>query len=204
MRFEDFLKRWSDDPSTTFQITLLMRIAAAVRDSPDCIGAVVVGSFAKGTADRLSDIDLVAFCSGGAARSLFQTIQQQIAPANVFITFDGAHDPDSPFQKLIFNDLTSIEFHVISPDTELILEQPFVEIVNRDRCLESRTSSRPASTEQDPIVFRYGDRFLAWELFSCLKWLWRGDFQKAKRYLVKLGRAIEASEERDGTAHHPG
>lgn len=204
MRFEDFLKRWRDNPSTTSQITLLMRIAAAVRDSPDCTGAVVVGSFAKGTADRLSDIDLVAFCSGGAGHSLFQTIQQQIAPTNVFITFNGAHDPDSPFQKLIFNDLTSIEFHVISPDTELTLEQPFVEIVNWDRCLESRTSSRPAPTEQDLTVFRYGDRFLAWELFSCLKWLWRGDFQKAKRYLIKLGRAIEASEERGGTAHHPG
>ncbi|WP_172160745.1 nucleotidyltransferase domain-containing protein [Paraburkholderia elongata] len=200
MRFEDFLKRWRDNPSTAFQIALLMRIAAAVRDSSDCTGAVVVGSFAKGTADRLSDIDLIAFSSEGTGRSLFQTIRQQIAPSKVFVTFDGAHDPDSPFQKLVFDDLTSIEFHVISPSTELTLEQPFVEIVNRDRCLESRTSSRLAPTGRDMTVFRYGDRFLAWELFNCLKWLWRGDFQTAKRYLVKLGRAIEASEEGEGSA----
>lgn len=200
MRFEDFINKWRDNPSTTFQIALLMRIAAAVRDSPDCTGAVVVGSFAKGTADRLSDIDLVAFCSGGAGHSLFQTIQEQIAPSSVFIAFDGEHDPDSPFQKLIFEDLTSVEFHVISPNTKLTLEQPFVEIVNRDRCIESRTSSRPAPAEHDLTVFRYGDRFLAWELFSCLKWLWRGDFKKTKHYLIKLGRAIEASEESDGSA----
>ncbi|CAE6763900.1 nucleotidyltransferase domain-containing protein [Paraburkholderia haematera] len=200
MRFEDFLKTWKDNPSTTFQIELLMRIATAVRDSPDCTGAVVVGSFAKGSADRLSDIDLVAFCSEGAGHSLFQTIQQQIAPSKVFATFDGAHDPNSPFQKLIFFDLTSVEFHVISPDTDLTLEQPFVEIANRDHCLESRTSSRLAPPEHDMTVFHYGDRFLAWELFSCLKWLWRGDFKKTKRYLVKLGKAIEASEEYDGSA----
>lgn len=177
-----------------------MRIAAAVRDSSDCTGAVVVGSFAKGGADRLSDIDLIAFCSEGAGHALFHTIRQQIAPSKVFITCDGAHDPNSPFQKLVFDDLTSIEFHVISPDTKLTLEQPFVEIVNRDRCLESRASSRLAPTEHDMTVFRYGDRFLAWELFNCLKWLWRGDFQTAKRYLVKLGRAIEASQAGNGSA----
>ncbi|SDR55060.1 Nucleotidyltransferase domain-containing protein [Paraburkholderia fungorum] len=200
MRLEDILKKWRDNPSTTRQMALLERISAALEASPSCIGAVVVGSFAKGNADRVSDVDLVVFCSDGAENSLISSIEQQITQSDIFIKFDGIHDPKSPFQKLIFEDFTSIEFHVISPDTELILEQPFVQIVNRDRCLESRASSRLASAEHDTMAYRYGDRFLAWELFTCLKWLWRGDFKTAKRYLVNLGRAIEASEDTDGSA----
>lgn len=194
MRFQAFLERWQNNPSTTSQVALLMRIADALRKSPDCTGAVVVGSFAKESADRLSDIDLVAFCSEGGTHSLLQTINQQIAPSKVLFTFDGMHDPDSPFQKLIFEDMSSVEFHVVSPRMELTVEQPFIEIVNRDSYLESRTSSRLATSKRDMTVFRYGDRFLAWELFNCLKWLWRGDYAVAKRYLVKLGKAIEASE----------
>lgn len=200
MRFEDILRRWRDNPSTTRQIALLKRVSAALQASPDCTGAAVVGSFAKGSADRVSDIDLVVFCSDDAGNSLIRAIEQQITLSEIFIKFEGVHDPKSPFQKLIFEDLTSIEFHVISPDTELILEQPFVEIVNRDRCLESRASSRLAPTEHDMTAYHYGDRFLAWEVFTCLKWLWRGDFKTAKRYLVNLGRAIEASEETNGSA----
>jgi hypothetical protein len=79
------------------------------------------------------------------------------------------------------------------------VEQPFVEIMNRASCLESRTSTRLAASKRDMTVFRYGDRFLAWELFNCLKLLWRGDYTAAKRYLVKLGKAIEASEGSDSS-----
>lgn len=194
MHFEEAIQQWKDNPTTAIQIALLTRIASALRSSPDCMGAAIVGSFAKGSADRLSDIDLVAFCAQGAGHSLFQTIRQQVASSNALFTFDGARDPDSPYQKLIFNDFTSVEFHIISPGIELTLEQPFVEIVNRNACIEARTSSRLAPTEHDMTVFYDGGRFLAWELFTCLKWLWRGDFKTARRYLIKLGKAIEASE----------
>ncbi|OBR54340.1 nucleotidyltransferase domain-containing protein [Paraburkholderia tropica] len=194
MLFQEFFERWQSNPSTTLQVALLLRIADALRESPDCSGAVVVGSFAKGSADRLSDIDLVAFCSEGGGHSLLQTITRQITSSKVLFTFDGMHDSGSPFQKFVFDDMSSIEIHVVSPKTELVLEHPFVEIVNRESYLESRTSPLLAATKRDIAVFRYGDRLLAWELFNCLKWLWRGDYTAAKRYLVKLGRAIEASE----------
>ncbi|WP_156967185.1 hypothetical protein [Paraburkholderia ferrariae] len=42
-------------------------------------------------------------------------------------------------------------------------------------------------------AFHSGDRYLAWELLSCLKWVLRGDYASARRYLVKPGKAIEAS-----------
>ncbi|PQV50054.1 hypothetical protein [Paraburkholderia sp. BL21I4N1] len=87
-----------------------------------------------------------------------------------------------------------MEFHVIAPSIELTLEQPFVEIVNRNACIDARTSSRVASTGHDMTVFHNDGQFLAWELFNCLKWLWRGDLKTTKRYLIKLGKAIEASE----------
>ncbi|MBC8729595.1 nucleotidyltransferase domain-containing protein [Paraburkholderia sp. UCT2] len=70
MSFEEFLERSRNKPSTTLQIALLIRIADALRESPECAGAVVVGSFAKDSADRLSDIDLVVFCLEGAGHSV--------------------------------------------------------------------------------------------------------------------------------------
>ncbi|MEX3842329.1 nucleotidyltransferase domain-containing protein [Paraburkholderia sp. BR10882] len=194
MRFEEFLKRWRSNPATTLQIALLIRVAAALRKSDECIGAVVVGSFAKESADRLSDIDLVAFCSEGTGQSVLRTVRQQIASTEILFTADGEHGPDSPFQKIIFADMTAFEFHVIAPDIKLDLEQPFVEIVNRGQCLESRASQRRAPVDRNMTVFPYGDRGLAWELFNCLKWLWRGEHDAARRYLIKLGKAIEASE----------
>ncbi|MGF6938260.1 putative nucleotidyltransferase [Paraburkholderia sp. UCT70] len=114
MSFEEFLERSRNKPSTTLQTALLIRIADALRESPECAGAVVVGSFAKDSADRLSDIDLVVFCLEGAGHSLLQTIIKQFAPSKILFTFDGMHDLDSPFQKLIFEDLSSIEFHVVN------------------------------------------------------------------------------------------
>ncbi|WP_027817724.1 hypothetical protein [Paraburkholderia bannensis] len=198
MSFEAFLEQWRKNPSTTLQIALLMRIAAALRESTDCIGAVVVGSFAKHSADRLSDVDLVAFCSKGAGQSVFRAVTQQIEQAKILFTVDGTHGPDSPFRKLVLADMTSIEFHVIGPETKLELERPYVEIVNRGQVLEARASQRRASTDRDTTVFRYGDRGLAWELFNCLKWLWRGEYDAARRYLIKLGKAIEASQVKDG------
>jgi predicted nucleotidyltransferase len=194
MLLEDFFERWQDDPSVASQIALVARIAEAIRHSPICTGAALVGSFAKGSADRLSDIDLVVFCSEGAGHSLLNTVREQIAPLNAIFTLEGSHGSGSPFQKLIFEDFTSIECHVIAPDTELTLEHPFVEVANRGRYLESRTSSTSAPMDRDLTVFRYGERMLAWELFNCLKWLWRGDYATVKRYLVKLGKAIEASD----------
>jgi len=68
-----------------------------------------------------------------------------------------------------------------------------VEIINREDCLASRTASRLASNERDMTAFHSGDRYLAWELLSCLKWVLRGDYASARRYLVKPGKAIEAS-----------
>ncbi|WP_321786605.1 hypothetical protein [Paraburkholderia sp. J94] len=197
MQFEEFIDRWESNPSTTLQIALLMRIAVALQESTECIGAAIVGSFAKESADRLSDIDLIAFCSDGTGHSLFRMVGQLISPAEILFAVDGKHSPDSPYRKLIFADMTSIEFHVIAPDTKLELEQPFVEIVNRGLCLESRVSQRHASADRNMTVFRYGDRGLAWELFNCLKWLWRGELDAARDYLIKLGKAIEASGVKD-------
>ncbi|WP_429294976.1 nucleotidyltransferase domain-containing protein [Paraburkholderia sp. CI3] len=75
-------------------------MADALRESPECAGAVVVGSFAKDSADRLSDIDLVVFCLEGAGHSLLQTIIKQFAPSKILFTFDGMHDLDRVIDRL--------------------------------------------------------------------------------------------------------
>ncbi|WP_323121158.1 nucleotidyltransferase domain-containing protein [Burkholderia alba] len=198
-RLPEFLDRWRGNPATTSQIARLERLAAALRATPGCLGAALLGSFAKGSADRLSDLDLVVFCADGASQAVFDAIGAQIAPSDTLMTFDGRHAPDSPYRALIFNDFTSCEFHVIPPTLPFALKQPYVELLSRDGCLAGRVCASPAPGRDALPVYHGGDPWLAWELLDCIKWLSRGDTAAAKRHLVRLGQAISAADS-TGTA----
>ena len=198
MIFEDFVNQWKNKPATAWHLELLQRLAKLLRDASECMGAIVVGSFAKGTADRVSDIDLVVFCTEGGATSLLQKIRDQVDPSEIFCEFEGSHGPDSPYQDLILYNFTAFEFHIISPGTKFTLKQPYVEIVNRHDCLSARASEKAPPTRSDLVPYRNGDKWLAWELFNCIKWLSRGEVDTTHEYLLKLAKAIEATRKSDG------
>lgn len=194
MSLNGFIQQWAGHPETTEQIGLFRRIATALENTEKCMGAVVLGSFAKNTADRVSDLDLVTFCAEGQGQALLQLIRDQIPAEAIFAEFHGAHGPDSPFCELILYNFTSIEFHVIAPEAKFTIKNPFVEIINRNQCIEARMSDRTAPTRDDLVPFRHGSAWLPWELFNCMKWLSRGEVAAAEKYLVGLGRAIESSK----------
>ncbi|MDO8284638.1 MAG: nucleotidyltransferase domain-containing protein [Rhodoferax sp.] len=194
MKLEDFLHRSAVLPETKLQLALLQRITVIIQDSPACIGAVLLGSFAKGIADRVSDLDLVIFCNDDTGNDVLASIRAQIPAAEVFNEFNGSHGPGSPFVELILYDFTSIEIHAIAPATKFAVRRPFVEIVNRERCLESRLSEKPAPSRDVLVPYRHGPQWLSLELFNCMKWLSRGQTEEAKQYLVRLGKAIEESD----------
>jgi predicted nucleotidyltransferase len=193
LNLPDIVALGRDQPATAPQIALLTRLAAALRASPDCLGLVLVGSFAKGAADRLSDLDLVAFCGDGAGGAVLDVFRAALADADVLMRFDGRRGPDSPYEAVILGDLRSCEFHVIAPAQPFALKRPYVEVFSRDGCVAARASDDPAPGRADTPVYHGGDRWLPWELLECLKWLSRGDADNAKRHLVRLGRAIEAA-----------
>lgn len=189
----DVAALYRDPPATAPQIALLTRLAAALRASPACLGLALLGSFAKGAADRLSDLDLVAFCADGASGAVLDVFRAELAGADVLMRFDGRRGPDSPYEAVIFGDFRSCEFHVIPRAQPLALKHPYVEVFSRDGCVAARASNDAAPGRADTPVYHGGDRWLPWELLECLKWLSRGDADSAKRHLVRLGRAIEAA-----------
>lgn len=195
MQLEEFLQRSAPAPETKLQLALLRRIAPVLRESLTCVGAVLLGSFAKGQADRVSDLDLVLFCSEDAGQDLLATVRNMIPAAEIFSEFHGSHGAGSPFVELILYNFTSIEIHTIAPETKFTVKRPFIELLNRDGYLESRLSDKSAPTRDDLVPYRHGPQWLPWELFNCMKWLSRGETEAAKRYLVRLGQAIEAADE---------
>ena len=194
MQLEEFLRRSAATPEVKLQLALLQRIAPLLLETPTCTGAVLVGSFAKGQADRVSDLDLVLFCSENSGHDLLARIRSMIPAKEVFNEFHGSHGVGSPFVELILYNFTSIEIHTIAPETKFTVKRPFIEVVNRNGYLESRLSDKSAPTRDDLVPYRHGQDWLPWELFNCMKWLSRGETGAAKRYLVRLGQAIEAAE----------
>ncbi|TDM05524.1 MAG: hypothetical protein C4K60_12240 [Ideonella sp. MAG2] len=195
MQLEEFLHHYAADPNTKLQLTLLQRIASVLRATSTCFGAVLVGSFAKGQADRVSDLDLVLFCDEDTGQDVLASVRNMIPIEEVFSEFYGSHGVGSPFVELILYNFTSIEIHAIAPKTKFTVKRPYIELVNRDGYLESRLSDKTAPTRDDLVPYRHGQEWLPWELFNCMKWLSRGETEAAKKYLVRLGQAIEAADE---------
>ncbi len=195
MPLEEFLQRYDLNPETKLQMTLLRRLLPVLKESSVCLGAVLLGSFAKGLADRVSDLDLVLFCREGTGPELLASVAALIPAEEIFSTFQGSHEGvGSPFTELILYNFTSIEIHTIAPGTKFTVKKPFVELHNIENCLEARLSQSSAPTRDVLVPYRHGPNWLPWELFNCLKWLSRGDVETAKKYLVRLGKAIEAAD----------
>jgi predicted nucleotidyltransferase len=198
MLSNDPLDNFRGKPEVALQAALLKRVIQVLSENKACLAAALVGSFAKGKADRVSDLDLLVCVEEGAEQAISAQISSLIDTQNIFFKFSGKHDERSVFIKYIFLDFTSFEFHVGAPSAGIELRRPFIELINRNNTLQSLISDLAAPEHGDDLAYVYGDEGLAWELFSCIKWLKRGDAEMAKTYLHKLTKAInEASDNRD-------
>jgi predicted nucleotidyltransferase len=175
---------------TALQFTLLQSVVHTLELTEECLGAAIAGSFAKGTADRVSDLDILIYVGEGSERSVLDKLVALAHAKEVFFEYTGTHDEHSVFRKFIFLDFTSAEFHVVGPQTDFGLRLPYLELVNRNDYLRSRLSHLPAPTHADGKAYTHGDTGLSWELFNCIKWLHRGEFETAKSFLLSLGNEI--------------
>ena len=76
MTLSEFLESATLRPELQHQAELLKQIESVLRKDSSCIGAAVAGSIAAGTADRLSDIDLVVFCTSGSSLYLLRNLRE--------------------------------------------------------------------------------------------------------------------------------
>ena len=185
------LQGLAENPELNRQYGLLVRLRQVLAADARCLGAAAVGSLAEGRADRMSDVDLLVFCEAGAARTLLKSLSEAAADAHVVHRLVGEHDSHSVYEKVILEDWSSYELHVIEPSTHMRLKPPYVEVIHLDGCLEARLSDdKPIGRElAKPHV--NGDAGLFWELFNCIKWLRRGEVEFTARYLQALGKRLK-------------
>lgn len=175
----------------------LPRIAALRKlceRSQDCVGLALVGSFAQGRGDRLSDLDLAAFVLNDGEAQFMGQANEILSQGERLNDYGEIRPGEVAFRKYVYLDFSSCEFHAFNQRASFKLKPPFVAIWDPVDYLASLVVDEPPPRHETFDAFPHGDAGLIWELIDCVKWLHRGRDQLAKDYLRKLVSAIDKSK----------
>jgi hypothetical protein len=164
-------------------------LALAAR-SPACAGLVLVGSYARGTGDRVSDLDLVAFTRDGAAQDFLHSAGTVLDNGELLDSYGGDQGARGAFRKLVYLDFSSCELHVFNLPTDFILRRPCIVLWDPQDCVAGLLGDGEPIRHEDFEAYPHGDKGLIWELVDCIKWLRRGRVELAKDYLRKLAARL--------------
>ncbi|MGY3959278.1 nucleotidyltransferase domain-containing protein [Aeromonas popoffii] len=168
------------------QRTLVQAVVACFEPRVEVLAAVVIGSLAKGKADRVSDVDVLFMVEPGFHRDGQPCIDRFLAGREVFHCWQGAHGNEGYYWRYIFYDFTSIEIHLIDVNAEFPLARPYLPLFDKTSCIRALEVDGPAPSHWDfPAYMAEGDG-LVWELFDCLKWAERGQRGLVRHHLRKL------------------
>ena len=146
----------------------------------------LVGSYAGGNGDRVSDLDLVAIAERGKAPEVLRAAHEVLGRNDVLNKFTGTHPSGGCFWKLVYLDFTSVEFHVFEPGTPFRLKRPYLSVWDPGNLVSAYVVDGEPVRHTDFAAYEYGDEGLIWELVDCIKWLSRGRNELAKHHLAKL------------------
>lgn len=172
------------------QQALVDSIVDAFIDDEDVLAAVLLGSLAAETGDRVSDADVVVFTTNGFHRRSERAYQAFENNKDIFYCLDGFHNDRAFFKKYIFSDMTSAEIHCLNLEEPFMLSKPFKVLFDKSDIVTSRLTDAPAPKHKDFPAYTSGDQGLIWELFDCIKWLSRDDTTLAKDYIKKLANKL--------------
>lgn len=175
------------------RVRLTDLVALAGRD-PRLQSMALVGSYAKGSGDRLSDLDLVAIAAPGESEAVLQAAQDLLGQAEVLNRFTGTHGAGGRFCKLVFLDFSSVEFHVFEPGTAFRLKRPWLSVWDPAQLLPAYEVDGEPIRHEDFAAYEHGDEGLIWELVDCIKWLSRGRHALARHHLRKLAAEMARCE----------
>lgn len=160
-------------------------VALAERE-PAVLAICLVGSYARGNGDRVSDLDLVAIAEDGKVRAVLEAAYEILGRNDVLKAFTGTHAAGGSFWKLVYLDFSSVEFHVFAPDTAFRLKRPYLSVWDPKGLLATCVVDGEPIRHADFAAYEYGDEGLIWELVDCIKWLSRGQNKLARHHLAKL------------------
>jgi len=160
--------------------------------SPHCHGLALVGSFAQGTGDRISDLDLAAFVTEGREAEFMVQAHEFLGSSEVLSAYGQDHIGKASFRKYVYLDFSSCEFYAFSHLAPFKLRRPFLSIWNPHDYLETLVVDESPPRHETFEPYPHGDNALVWELVDCIKWLSRGRQSLAKSYLLRLAEALKA------------
>jgi predicted nucleotidyltransferase len=179
----------------------LRRVAELIKLAecePALLAIFLVGSYARGNGDRVSDLDLVAMAEHGSAPLVLHAVREVLGRNEVLNEFTGTHPSGGSFAKLVYLDFSSVEFHVFEPGTAFRLKRPCLPVWDPRGLFPACVVDGEPIGHADFVAYEYGDKGLIWELVDCIKWLSRGRNELAKSHLAKLVAEIKKGESKAG------
>jgi predicted nucleotidyltransferase len=186
----EILSKLREQRAPESHLTRLTDLVSLAESDPSLQAIFLVGSYAKGVGDRVSDLDLVAIASPGHGQSVLQAAHDLLSRSEVLDQFTGTHPAGGSFWKLVYLDFSSVELHVFEPGTTFRLKRPYLCVWDPANLLPSYVGEGAPIRHEDFAAYEYGDEGLIWELVDCIKWLSRGRHELAKRYIKKLAAEI--------------
>ena len=168
-------------------------IRSLCEKTPQCLGVALVGSFAKNTGDRISDLDLAAFVADGRECEFMGQIDDLIGKSEVLNAYGQVRPGQVAFRKYVYMDFSSCEFSAFNERLPFRLMRPYIALWDPRDYLQSLVAEGDPPLHETFEPYPHGDEGLIWELVDCIKWLNRGRTELAKGYLAKLGRALGAN-----------
>ncbi|MCA0175796.1 MAG: nucleotidyltransferase domain-containing protein [Proteobacteria bacterium] len=171
--------------------------------SPHCLGVALVGSVAKGCADRVSDLDLAAFVADDREAEFMAQAHEVLSRDPILNDYGQSRSGVVAFRKYVYLDFASCEFHAFNVRAPFKLRRPFIAVWDPMDFLETLVVDEPPPSHESFQPYSHGDEGLIWELVDCIKWLSRGHSHLAKNYLAGLGQAVVASDGHAAPPRHP-
>jgi predicted nucleotidyltransferase len=194
------LQRLDEQAAPLSHTERLQRLVGMAQQHHPSAAIALVGSYAKGTGDRVSDLDLVVIAEETKADDVLSKAHDALHDDTVLNCFSGRHKSAGAFHKLVYLDFSSVELHVFPRSSSFRLKNPFLSVWDPQLLLPAYVTSGDPVRHEDFPAYEFGDDGLIWELVDCIKWLSRGNLPLAKQYLRKLGAELEHNASSSGTS----
>ena len=175
-------------------VTRLTDLVSLAESDSSLLALFLVGSYANGVGDRVSDLDLVAIASPGQGASVLRAAHCLLSHSEVLNQFTGTHSAGGSFWKVVYLDFSSVEFHVFEQGTPFRLKRHYLSLWDPTNLLVSYVAEGEPIRHEHFAAYEYGDEGLIWELVDCIKWLSRGRNELAKSHIKKLAAEMAKHE----------
>ncbi len=157
------------------QHKLLDDMVSRLKPKQFVLGAFLIGSFAKGSSDNLSDIDICFV----VRREYWDKANEQLKflgeREDLIYSDHSLHGSEGSFARFIFSNFTSTEVHFIAEESSFKLYDPYKILFDKCNSIIGFKSKDLAKSTSAKPAFSISEQEAAWDIFNLFKKAVRGD-----------------------------